>query len=67
MVYAATNAGPNEANGQVAVRWKVPAAGTYRAILWKQTARVTSRIFGAADFERLPKTKVTEFTFVVTV
>jgi hypothetical protein len=56
-----------EANGQVAVRWKVPKRGTYRAVLWKQRDRATTKIFGALEFETCIKntTKVTEFWFSV--
>ena len=66
VVYAAVNAGPMEANGHVAVRWKVPKEGTtYHAVLWKQRDRIHTKMFGALEFETCLKsaTKVTELWF----
>lgn len=68
VVYGAVNAGPNETNGQIAVRWKVPRVGRYRAVLWKQKDRAPTKVFGSAEFLKFVKvngTKVTEFTFDV--
>ena len=68
IVYAAVNAGPMEANGKIVVRWKVPKGGSYRAVLWKQKDRVTSKLFGVDDFTAHIKatcTKVTEFMFEI--
>ena len=66
VVYGAVNAGPNEANGQIAVRWKAPGPGRYRAVLWKQKDKTSTKVFGSAEFTKFVKTnctKVTEFMF----
>jgi hypothetical protein len=68
IVYGAVNAGPMEANGQIAVRWKVPEGGRYRAVLWKQHEKAVTKVFGSSEFEIFIDkkcTKVTEFGFTL--